>query len=114
MPQPAIDFAVLQTPLMALSTAHMSETDNALCLNQREKRVDDSGRPLRILDVNYGFQVCLPSDGDLRERALMAATLAGFSSAFIGLLEMAAAAGFCRIEFDRDAAVVDGLEIFEW
>jgi hypothetical protein len=106
-----------------LSTAHITEEDNALLMGDAavEKNVDGYDQPeqpsIPCVEYGYGFIVFVNHHhDDAAEQAAYVAALvnAGYSSAFCNLIKLAWKLDVDMIRLDRDADEDDELPTFQW
>jgi hypothetical protein len=95
--------------MVDLATSHMTVRDDTLC-------AAGVCRHPRIIEHAYGYIVFVASDPEAVTTALDGLRSAGFSEAFVDIYGRAAASEntIMLINFDRDAAPIDGLPVFDW
>lgn len=107
---PASISAIETRKMAVISTRHMTERDNGLLVLTKPTPIE---RPeLFIAGYEYGWLFMVPNDTE--EPSSIFWTDIGYSKELWENLRALRAAGFDRVDFDRDGPVIPGLHNFDW
>lgn len=97
--------------MLDLSVSHMTRDDVGL---MSDCHGHDNGDLPRIIQHAHGFIVFVSSDPDFLRKRLSTMADDGFSEAVRMIYRSAAQRDMTLINFDQDAAVIEGLPTFDW